>query len=82
MPGLGALEMCFRHPAPGRLPHQRRRHHSAGDLRHHADHRFQILWTQPLWVVLHILPFAAIATPTRIPLPSGPTKVDMALRLT
>ncbi|OIQ66937.1 hypothetical protein GALL_514900 [mine drainage metagenome] len=33
----------FRNPAPGRLPHQRRRHHSAGHPRHHAD--------QPLPVV-------------------------------
>ena len=27
----------LRHPAPDRLSHQRGRHHSAGDLRHHAD---------------------------------------------
>ena len=27
----------LRHPAPDRLSHQRRRHHSAGDLRHHPD---------------------------------------------
>ena len=27
----------LRHPAPDRLSHQRRRHHSPGDLRHHPD---------------------------------------------
>ena len=27
----------LRHPAPDRLSHQRRRHHSPGDLRHHLD---------------------------------------------
>ena len=27
----------LRHPAPDRLSHQRGRHHSAGDLRHHPD---------------------------------------------
>ena len=32
-----ALEMCFGIPLPDRLPHQRGRHHPAGDLRHHPD---------------------------------------------
>ena len=33
----------LRHSAPGRLSHQRRRHHSAGDLRHHADQPFPVV---------------------------------------
>jgi len=33
----------LRNPAPHRLPHQRRRHHSAGDVRHHADQPLPIV---------------------------------------
>ena len=33
----------LRHPPPDRLSHQRRRHHSAGDLRHHADQPLSIV---------------------------------------
>ena len=33
----------FRHPAPGRLPDQRRRHHSPGDPRHHADQPLPVM---------------------------------------
>ena len=33
----------LRHPAPDRLSHQRGRHHSAGDLRHHPDQPLSIV---------------------------------------
>ena len=55
-----ALELYFGLPLAGRLPRQRAGGHPARDARHHLISRLQ-LWTQPIWIVLLLLPFVCIA---------------------
>jgi len=51
----------LRHSAPDRLSHQRRRHHSPGDLRHHLDQPLPACGRSRSGSSFTILPFVAIA---------------------